>query len=391
MICIVIFVYISIITIEISFLSFSYNVFIADLILNFGSAGILSAFLCIFLFEEVFENEKDFPKIQKTYKLIYIVISLIISLVFGYYWMKEWNTYFIIVIIPMINNFLFFIVSQVNLYLRFHTISTWRKSNNNYKIYRKKGLFVFILLEMLCIQLLLTFNYGKLYEQVEINFWIIAILCSLYPVVIGIIKQIVLIVSKKSGLSCEAFIEYISFTFAGLPYKTIYFQIATINFGFMVLAIKTTYKIITYVILPFQPGLLKKLYQLTSFTKNKHVAPFSYSQHIKKFNYLQFTDSQNNINVYFIVLICRYLVKYDIISDQFNDSHFEAFTIQSWVEFLLDIFLWIFIPKILKLLFKGLKQKSFVDSFYDEILSKYKVLLSIMFLSYIIIFFMLTH
>lgn len=385
-----VFLMISVLSIEITFLSFQYDNFWLNLILNFGSLGILSACLCFFLFQYILEIECKLEILSSRFQLLYFSLALFFSLLFGYYWKSVWVGYFLMLLIPMNNTIILLILFFAHIYLNYKNIK--EKNDKNYQTIqgiRKRAFFAALFLELLSIQLFLTINFSRLYDIYKENYYIIALLCALYPVLIGIIKKLILLISIKSGISCGAFIEYISFTYAALPYKILYFQINAVTLGFAIAGIKTFYKLLTYIGAPLKTIILFKLHELKFVKKQPKL--FSFDDHIKKFNYLQFIDSQNNINVYSIAFICYFLIDYKIIKEKFYGDHFYNFTLQTILEVILDIFLWFLISRILKYFYKEMKQKSFIDSFYDELLGKYKVTLSVMFLSYLMIFYFLTH
>ena len=121
-----IFCFISIITIEVAFLGFKYEIFMIDLIANFGSLSIITGCLCYFLFEDVFQIEPEFSQMSLVWQILYFILSFGVSIIFGYYWKLEWNDYYVIILVPMVNILFFLIVFLTNMYLR---IQSYKRKN----------------------------------------------------------------------------------------------------------------------------------------------------------------------------------------------------------------------------------------------------------------------
>ena len=377
-----------------AFLGFKYDIFMIDLIANFGSLSIITGCLCYFLFEDLFQKEPEFSQFNLVWQILYFIISFGVSILFGYYWMLDWNNYYVIILVPMVNILFFLIVFQTNLYLRFqsHRRKNKKKQLEIYKKYqqlRKNAIFTALFLELLLVQLFITMNYGKLYDVFLGQYNMIVFLCSMYPIVIGTMKFLILIISKKSVIDSEAFIQYISLTFAAVPYRMSTIFLTSYRYGMTIIGIKVIYKLLTYIVLPYQDIVKNKLYQIKKI-KTAPV-PFSIDSHIKRFNYLQFIDSQNNLNFLIVGVFSTKLIHYTNITRILNDDNYFVFITQGIVEIFVDFLLWLFIPFILRKIYPGFKKKSFLDTFNDELVRNYKMILPTMFLAYVLIFFLLTR
>ena len=389
-----IFCFISIITIEVAFLGFKYEIFMIDLIANFGSLSIITGCLCYFLFEDVFQIEPEFSQMSLVWQILYFILSFGVSIIFGYYWKLEWNDYYVIILVPMVNILFFLIVFLTNMYLR---IQSYKRKNKKKQLeidkkckqLRQNAIFTALFLELLLVQLFITMNYGKLYNIYLGQYNMIIFWCSMYPIIIGTMKFLIFIISKKSVIDSEAFIQYISLTYAAVPYRMATLFLTSYKYGMTIIGIKVVYKLLTYIGLPYQDIVKNKLYQMKKI-KTAPV-PFSIDTHMKQFNYLQFIDSQNNLNFLIIGVFSTKLIQYTKMTGILNDGNYFVFMTQGIVEILVDFFLWLFIPFILRKIYPGFQKKSFLDTFNDELVKNYKMILPTMFLAYVLIFFLLTR
>jgi hypothetical protein len=79
---------------------------------------------------------------------------------------------------------------------------------------------------------------------------IVLIFCAIYPVLMGAIQKLMDLIDEKCNLDLDLVAELYSLFYASVPYKLVYLNIEETLIGFVVLAIKFSFKMIVYVIVP---------------------------------------------------------------------------------------------------------------------------------------------
>jgi len=79
---------------------------------------------------------------------------------------------------------------------------------------------------------------------------VVLFFCSVYPILMGVVQKMMDFLNDKFDLELDLVAELYSLFYASLPYKLVYLNIEDFFIGFIVLAIKITFKLIVYVIVP---------------------------------------------------------------------------------------------------------------------------------------------
>lgn len=101
------------------------------------------------------------------------------------------------------------------------------------------------------VQLMVSILYGEWFANLESEgkYGIIVIVCSSYPITMGLLKSLAEKLADSVQLKMKFYIEYLGIAFASLPYRTLFFQIPQLNLLFYLVIIKSAYKILLYIIL----------------------------------------------------------------------------------------------------------------------------------------------
>ena len=210
-------------------------------------------------------------------------------------------------------------------------------------------LFIMILIfGQLCYSLITAYLFFYLEN---INFWLSGLVCSMYPIIIGIIKLIIMKIDEKTGLLMNEIIQLLSLAFAALPYRTLYFGIKNRQLALIVIGVKMIYKITTYVVYVLAIDHIKqisdkfknKLVELGiskvgASDENKSVSEEKRKEFVEKFIFLEILDYFDILATASIILITNSFS--DIIPsiNLISSSIADMFFINSTIEFGLDVF-----------------------------------------------------
>lgn len=82
------------------------------------------------------------------------------------------------------------------------------------------------------------------YERFEFIF------CMTYPILMGTVQAINSTINDKNDFQLDLLAEAYSVLFASLPYKMLFLGIEEVWIAFTILGIKTSYKLIAFIIIP---------------------------------------------------------------------------------------------------------------------------------------------